>query len=85
MPYIHCYVALIIMKLHLMNKKLYITTAKTIKENDLYLDDLVHPSLIQYPLVMWGFADGDKQKIIQSHSGTTSPVSCSRRIWLVVG
>jgi hypothetical protein len=35
--------------------------------------------------VMWGFADGDKQKIIQSHSGTTSPVSCSRRIWLVVG
>jgi hypothetical protein len=85
MPYIHCYVALFIMKLHWMNKKLYITTAKTIKENDLYLDDLVHPSLIQYPLVMWGFADGDKRKVIQSHSGTTSPVSCSRRIWLVVG
>ena len=85
MPYIHCYVALIIMKLHWMNKKLYITTAKPIKENDLYLDDLVHPNLIQYPLVMWGFADGDKQKIIKSHSGTTSPVSCSRRICLVIG
>jgi hypothetical protein len=84
MFYTRCCVALIIMKLHWMNKKLYITTSKPIKENDLYLDDLVHPILIQYPLVMRGFAD-DKQKIIQSHSGTTSPVSCSRRIWLVIG
>ena len=68
-----------------MNKKVFVTTSKEIKENDLYLDELVHPNLIQYPLVMWGYADGKTKKVIQSHSGTTSPVSCSRKILLVVG
>ena len=72
------------MKIHWIGRKLIITTAKTIRENDMYLDSLVHPNLITYPLVMQGFCDADN-KIIQSNSGTTSPVSCSRRIWLFVG
>ena len=84
-----CCIALIDndMKLHWMNKKLFITTSKTIKENDMYLDTLVHPKMIQYPLVMWGFCDGSiiSKKTIQSHSGTTSPVSTSRKIVLVIG
>jgi len=71
------------MKIHWINKVLYITTTKTIKENDLYLDSLVHPSLIIYPLIMQGFCDKDK-KIIQSNSGTTNPVATSRRILLMI-
>ncbi len=49
----------------------------------MYLDSLVHPNLITYPLVMQGFCDADK-KIIQSNSGTTSPVATSRKIILVI-
>ncbi len=73
------------LKFHIMNRKLFITTSGKIKTNDLYLDRLVHPMLITYPLVMWGFADGKEQNIIQSHSGTTSPVKTSRKIILVIG
>ena len=72
------------MRIHLMNKKLYITTKRQIKQNDLYLDFLVHPNLVKYPLVMRCFMD-NKKKIIQSYSGTTSPISCSRRILLIIG
>ena len=72
------------MKIHWIGRKLIITTAKTIKEYDMYLDDLVHPNLITYPLVKQGFFDTDK-KIIQSNSGTTSPVATSRKIILVIG
>jgi len=72
------------MKIHWIDRKLIITTSKTIKEYDMYLDSLVHPILITYPLVMQGFCDDDK-KIIQSNSGTTSPVSTSRKIILVLG
>jgi len=72
------------MKIHWIGKKLIITTAKTIKKYDMYLDNLVHPNLITYPLVMQGFCDADK-KIIQSNSGTTSPVATSRKIILVIG
>jgi hypothetical protein len=72
------------MKLHLINKKLYITTSKAIKEDDLYLDDLVHPNLIKYPLVMCNFCD-EAKTIIQSQSGTTSPVKTSRRILFYIG
>jgi hypothetical protein len=71
-------------KLHWMNKKLFITTKQKIKPKDLYLDRLVHPSLITYPLVMWDYCNKEKT-VIQSHSGTTSPVVSSRRVWLVVG
>lgn len=71
-------------KFYFMNKKLYITTKQKIKPNDLYLDKLVHPFLIQYPLVMWDFANKEKT-VIQSYSGTTSPVKSSMRIWIVVG
>ena len=70
-------------RFHWMNRKLYVTTRQTIKEGDLYLDRLVHPVLVQYPLVMWGFCDKE-EKIIQSHMGTTSPVSSSRRIFLTI-
>ena len=72
------------MKIHCIGKKLIITTAKTIKEYDMYLDDLVHPNLITHPLVMQGFCDADN-KIIQSNSGTTSPIATSRKIILVIG
>ena len=71
-------------KFHWMNKKLFITTNHKIKPNDLYLDRLVHPFLVKYPLVMWAYTSDD-YKVIQSHSGTTSPVITSRRVWLVVG
>ena len=72
------------MKIHWIDRKLIITTAKTIKKDDIYLDSLVHPNLITYPLVMQGFCDANK-KIIQSNSGTTSPVATSRKIILVLG
>ena len=72
------------MKIHWIDKKLIITTTKTIRDDDMYLDSLVHPNLITYPLVMQGFCDADK-KIIQSNSGTTSPVATSRKILLVIG
>jgi|TARA_R110000822_G_scaffold6851_14_gene28714 hypothetical protein len=72
------------MKIHWIGRKLIITTSKTIKEYDMYLDDLVHPNLITYPLVMQGFCDS-KNKIIQSNSGTTSPVTTSRKIILILG
>lgn len=72
------------MKIHWIGRKLIVTTAKTIKEYDMYLDNLVHPNLITYPLVMQGFCDADKN-IIQSNSGTTSPVATSRKIILVIG
>jgi len=72
------------MKIHLIGRRLIITTAKIIRENDMYLDCLVHPNLITYPLVMQGFCDADK-KIIQSNSGTTSPVATSRKIILIIG
>jgi hypothetical protein len=71
-------------KFHWMNKKLYITTNQKIKPSDLYLDRLVHPSLISYPLIMWDYSNKEKT-VIQSHSGTTSPVVSSRRVLLVVG
>jgi len=72
------------MKIHWIGRKLIITTAKTIRKNDMYLDSLVHPNLITYPLVMEGFCDADKN-IIQSNSGTTSPVTTSRKIILTLG
>lgn len=72
------------MKIHWIGRKLIITTVKPIRENDMYLDSLVHPDLITYPLVMQGFCDTDK-KIIQSKSGTTSPVATSRKIILTLG
>jgi hypothetical protein len=71
------------MKIHWIERKLIITTAKIIRENDMYLDSLVNPNFITYPLVMQGFCDADK-KIIQSNSGTTSPVATSRKIILVI-
>ena len=72
------------MKIHWIGRKLIITTSKTIKEYDMYLDDLVHPNLITYPLIMQGFCDS-QNKIIQSNSGTTSPVTTSRKIILILG
>lgn len=72
------------MKIHWIGRKLIITTSKIIKENDMYLDSLVHPDLITYPLVMQCFCDDDN-KIIQSNSGTTSPLSTCRKILLVIG
>ena len=72
------------MKIHWIGRKLIITTAKTIRKNDMYLDSLVHPNLITHPLVMQGFCDADK-KVIQSKSGTTSPVTTSRKIILTIG
>lgn len=72
------------LKFHYMNKKLFITTSQVIKPNDLYLDILVHPFLIQYPLVMWDYCN-DSKTIIQSYCGTTSPINTSRRIWLIIG
>lgn len=66
-----------------MGGKLFITTKNKIKPNDLYLDRLVHPFLITYPLVMWDYANKEKD-VIQSHSGTTSPVKSSRKVWLVI-
>jgi hypothetical protein len=71
-------------KFHYIGKKILITTNKKIKENDLYIDSLVHPNLIKYPLVMYGYCNKEKN-IIQSHSGTTSPISTSRRIFLIIG
>lgn len=71
-------------KLHWINKKLFITTNSKIKINDLYLDRLVHPQLINFPLVMMGYADKEKN-IIQSYSGTTSPVKTSRKILIIIG
>lgn len=71
-------------KFHLMGGKLFITTKSKIKPNDLYLDRLVHPFLITYPLVMWCYAN-KVEDIIQSYSGTTSPVKTSRKVWLVAG
>ena len=50
----------------------------------MYLDCLVHPNLITYPLVMQCFFD-DEKNIIQSNSGTTSPINTSRKIILVIG
>ncbi len=72
------------MKIHLIGRRLIITISKKIKVNDMYLDCLVHPNLITYPLVMQGFCDADK-KIIQSNSGTTSPINTSRKIILIIG
>jgi hypothetical protein len=72
------------MKIHLIGRRLIITISKKIKVNDMYLDCLVHPNLITYPLVMQCFCDADK-KIIQSNSGTTSPVATSRKIILIIG
>ena len=71
------------MKIHFIGRNIIITTKKTIKENDMYLDRLVHPDFITHPLVMQGFCDSDKN-IIQSHSGTTSPMETSRKILLVI-
>lgn len=70
-------------KFNLMGGKLFVTTKSKIKPNDLYLDRLVHPFLIVYPLVMQGYANKEKD-VIQSYSGTTSPVKSSRKVWLVV-
>lgn len=72
------------MKFHWINKKLFITTSSKIKINDLYLDSLVHPKLINFPLVMMGYADNENN-IIQSYSGTTSPVKTSRKILIIIG
>ena len=72
------------MKIHLIGRRLIITISKKIKVNDMYLDCLVHPNLITYPLVMQGFCDADKN-IIQSNSGTTSPINTSRKIILIIG
>lgn len=71
-------------KFHWMNKKLFVTTNGKIKTNDLYLDRLVHPKLINFPLVMMGYTD-NKNIIIQSYSGTTSPVKTSRKILIIIG
>lgn len=71
-------------KFHYINKKFYITTNQRIKSKDLYLDRLVHPSLIEYPLVMREYTDNTNMTII-SISGTTSPVSTSRKIVLIIG
>jgi hypothetical protein len=72
------------MKIHLIGRRLIITISKKIKVNDMYLDSLVHPNLITYPLVMQCFFD-DEKNIIQSNSGTTSPINTSRKIILVIG
>lgn len=67
------------MKIHYINKCVYITTNKTIHNGDHYLDSCVHPFLITEPLKKIGFCD-DTRTIIQSSVGTTSPVSSSRKI-----
>lgn len=72
------------MRFHIVGKKLFVTNSKPIRKDDLYYDSLVHPKLITFPLVMWGFID-HKCDTIVSQFGTTSPVKTSRRICLAIG
>lgn len=59
---------------------LYITSDEEIREGDYYIDDLVHPRLVTHPLQHSGHVYSSN--IIQSNSGTTSPISTSKKIIL---
>jgi hypothetical protein len=62
-------------------QNIYITSNEEIKEGNWYLDNLVHPNLISYPLQHSGVLYTNKS-IIQSTTGTTSPISTSSKIIL---
>ena len=65
-------------------KNIYITSDEKIKNRDWYLDSLVHPLLINTPLKHSGIEHTyeNGKIIIQSVTGTTSPIATSSKIIL---
>ena len=66
------------------NVNIFITSDEEIKEGDWYLDSLVHPLLINTPLKHSGIEHTyeNGKIIIQSVTGTTSPIATSSKIIL---
>ena len=63
------------MKVWFLGEKIYLTMGKPHKR-DRYLDKLVHPDLIESPLIADNISDGT----IYSKSGTNSPISETEKI-----